>query len=154
MMKKILLDHSRVGPWTAERLGADWVPGAVACIGLLEVGADGSEQLIAGVLFSDYNRASIQMHVAAEPGARWLTKAYLGFCFQYAFNQAKVNKVLGYVGSQNKVAQRFDEHIGFQLETSIQEAHPDGTLLIYSMTRAQCRWLDIPVQKGDIYGQE
>lgn len=153
MMKKILLDPSRVGPWTAERLGADWVPGAVACIGLLEVGADGSEQLIAGVLFSDYNRASIQMHVAAEPGARWMTKAYLGFCFQYAFNQAKVKKVLGFVGSGNEAAQRFDEHIGFKLETTIESAHPDGSLLIYSMTQDQCRWLGITVQKESMYGQ-
>jgi len=152
-MKKIILDSSLVGPWTAERLGCDWVPLAAAAIGLAEILPTGPK-MIAGVLFSDFNQASIQMHVAAEPGARWMTKTYLGFCFQYAFNQAKVNKVLGYVGSQNEVAQRFDEHIGFQLETSIQAAHPDGTLLIYSMTRAQCRWLDIPVQKGDIYGQE
>ena len=152
-MKKILLDTSIVGPWTAERLGCDWVPGATAAIGLADL-SSGEPNLVAGVLFSDYNLASIQMHVAAEPGARWLTKSYLGFCFQYAFNQAKVNKVLGFVGSKNLQAQKFDEHLGFRLEASIEGAHIDGGLLIYSMTRAQCRWLTIPVPKGDIYGQE
>ena len=83
-----------------------------------------------------------------------MTKSYLGFCFQYAFNQAKVNKILGFVGSKNLQARKFDEHLGFRLEASIEGAHIDGDLLIYSMTRAQCRWLTIPVPKGDIYGQE
>lgn len=153
MKKKIILDHDRVGRWTAKQLHTSWVPGAVSCIGLLEIDSAGKERLIAGVLFSDYNQASLQMHVAAEPGARWMTKAYLGFCFKYAFNQAKVQKILGFVGSGNVAAQRFDEHIGFTLETKVTAAHPDGDLLIYSMTQAQCRWLDIPVKREDMYGQ-
>jgi len=152
-MKKIILDPKLVGPWTTSRLGCEWFPEAVSCIGLAEITPSGPE-LVAGVLFSDYNKASIQMHVAAEPGARWMTKAYLGFCFQYAFNQAKVRKILGYVGSGNEAAKRFDEHIGFTLETVLADAHPDGDLLIYSMTRAQCRWLDIPLSKEYIHGQE
>jgi len=77
-MKKILLDKHLVGPWTTQRLGCGWFPDAVAAIGLAEVTPSGPV-LVAGVLFSDYNQASIQMHVAAEPGARWMTKAYLGF---------------------------------------------------------------------------
>lgn len=121
----------------------------------MEVSPDGiPEKLIAGALFSDFNEASVQVHLVAEPGAKWMTKFYLGFCFQYAFNQLRVRKLLGYVGEKNLTAQRFDEHIGFHLETSIPDAHPDGTLLIYSMTRAQCRWLDIKVLKENIYGQE
>ena len=153
-MKKILLDTPRVGTWVAKKLGSEWVPGPTVAIGLVEIAADGSETIIAGALFSDYNQASMQVHLAAEPGARWMTKAYLGFSFQYAFNQAKVKKLLGFVGGQNKAAQRFDEHIGFKLETVIEDAHPDGHLIIYSMTRDQCRWLDIHVPKEAIYGQK
>lgn len=153
-MKQIILDKGLVGPWATERLGCSWVPDAVAAIGLAEVEEGAPPKLIAGVLFSDYNHASIQMHVAAEPGARWMTKAYLGFCFQYAFRQAKVNKILGYVGEKNEAARRFDEHVGFQLEAVLTGAHPDGSLLIYSMTQTQCRWLGIPVAKESIYGQE
>lgn len=152
-MKKILLDAELVGPWTCERLGCGWVPEAVAAIGLAEIEPSGP-RLIAGVLFSDFNRASIQMHVAAESGSRWMTKAYLGFCFQYAFNQAKVNKILGYVGQRNEAARRFDEHIGFTLEAVLKDSHPDGDLLIYSMTRDQCRWLSIPVPLENLYGKE
>ena len=152
-MKKILLDKSIVGPWTTQRLGCGWFPDAVAAIGLAEVTPEGPV-LVAGVLFSDYNQASIQMHVAAEPGARWMTKAYLGFCFHYAFTQAKVNKVLGYVGSGNVAAQRFDEHIGFRKEAVIQGAHPDGDLIIYSMTKEQCPWLKIQLSPEALYGQE
>lgn len=154
-MKLILLEPSIVGPWTAEKLGCTWWPGPATAIGLMEASPEGvPERLVAGAIFSDYNGAAVQVHLAAEPGAKWMTKAYLGFCFQYAFNQLGVNKVLGYVGSANEAAQRFDEHIGFRLETTIPGAHKDGTLLIYSMTREECRWLKIPVAKESIYGQE
>lgn len=154
-MKKILLNSEVVGPWVAEKLNCVWAPNLSQAIGLMEVAPDGVPvKLIAGALFSDYNGASTQVHLVAEPGAKWMTRPYLGFCFQYAFNQLGVKKLLGYVGEGNLTAQRFDEHIGFQLETTIPDAHPDGTLLIYSMTRAQCRWLNITVLKEHIYGQE
>jgi len=153
MERKILLDVGRVGPWIAEKLGATYVPAATTAIGLVEIADDGVERIIAGALFSDYNKASMQVHLAGESGARWMTKAYLGFCFQYAFNQTGINKLLGFVGSGNEAARRFDEHIGFRLETAIEGAHPDGALLIYSMTRDQCRWLGIPVPKEALYGQ-
>jgi len=65
-----------------------------------------------------------------------------------------VNKILGYVGSGNVAAQRFDEHIGFKREAVIQGAHPDGDLIIYSMTKEQCPWLKIQLSKEALYGQE
>lgn len=151
MAKYISLNSALSGPWTLKKLQPEgvWIPGLAHCIGLWE-GPPGSIlhsdcQQIAGVLFNEFNGASIQMHVAAEPGAKWLNRAYLGICFGYAFRQCKVNKVLGYVGSQNLVAQRFDKHLGFKEETRIPDAHPDGELIIYSMTRDECRWLELSV---------
>lgn len=157
LSKAIVIDQpDRIGLWAAERLGATWAPQAATAIGLVEFEHEnraGYERIIAGVLFTDFNGRSIQMHVAAEPGARWMTKAYLGFCFQYAFNQAKVAKILGLVGEGNLEARRFDEHLGFRLEATLRDAHPTGDLLVYSMTREQCRWLNIHVPKESLYGQ-
>lgn len=155
-MKQIISGNAAVGQWALDKISSgfmQWNPSQMVCIGLVKVhGADDLE-ILAGVVFTDYNEASMQMHVAAQPGARWMTKAYLGHCFQYAFNTAKVSKLLGFVASGNAAAIRFDENIGFELEARIEHAHPDGALLIYSMTKAQCRYLDIKIPKEAYYGQ-
>ena len=112
------------------------------------IGLEQKGQLIAGVKFDSWNGASICMHVAAEPGAQWMTRAYLNACFDYPFNQLGVRKILGVVRSTNAAARRFDEHLGFELEATIAGATPGGDLLIYSMTRDRCRFLSRGIQHG------
>lgn len=122
--------------WVSARAGGSWVPGQATAIGLMEDG-----ELIAGVVFDAWNGASCCMHVAAVDGKAWMTPSYLKACFAYPFNQLKVNKILGLVGSGNKAALQFDLHLGFVPEATLEGAHPDGSLVVLSMTRAQCRWL-------------
>ncbi len=141
-MKRIFGGHDDlVGNWVMQRTGGTWTKGRGVGIGLL----DSDRGLIAGVVFDSWNGASVCMHVAAVPGSRWMTREYLKFCFSYPFEQLKVKKILGLVGSQNLAAQRFDEHLGFVLEATLNDAHPDGALLIYTMTAAQCRHLHVKV---------
>lgn len=83
------------------------------------------------------------MHVAAEPGVNWISRRFLHLVFSYPFVQLKCKKVLGVVGSGNTAAQRLDEHLGFELEATLTDAHPDGALLVYSMRKEDCRWLNI-----------
>jgi RimJ/RimL family protein N-acetyltransferase len=52
-----------------------------------------------------------------------------------------VNKILGLVESDNLEARRLDEHLGFHLEATLKNCAPSGDLLVYTMTREQCRWL-------------
>lgn len=137
MAKQVIFAQERVGPWTCERTGGTFESDSTA-IGLEEDG-----ELVAGVVFDNYNSRSICMHIAAIPGARWMTREYLWVCFAYPFNQLKVNKILGLVDSTNHAARKFDEHLGFMLECNIKDAGRDGDLLIYSMTRQQCRFLGV-----------
>jgi RimJ/RimL family protein N-acetyltransferase len=131
-VKQIVLHQDRIiGEWVCARTGGYYTEGTA--IGLLSNG-----RLIAGVLYDHYNGASIAMHVAGE--GNWLTRDFLRICFHYPFEQLKVRKVIGMVSSANKQAQRFDEHLGFTLEATIKDAAPDGDLLLYSMTREQCRF--------------
>lgn len=135
-MRKIVLHQDTIiGPWVSAMTGGTYSEGTT--IGLTENG-----QLIAGVLYEGFNGASVHMHVASI-GKRWMTKEYLWMCFHYPFEQLKVKKIIGIVGSGNKPAIAFDEHLGFKLEYSIQDAHKDGALLVYTMTRDQCRFLRI-----------
>ena len=158
MKRLICIDGERCGQWTKERLidctDNPWVPGVYQAIGLIEVAENGSERQIAGVLFNEFNGASIQMHVAAEPGARWACKEFISFSFRYPFFQCGVTKVLGYVGGKNLQAQAFDRHLGFVEEVRIEGAHKDGELIIFSMTKDQCKWLEIPVPKEAMYGKK
>jgi RimJ/RimL family protein N-acetyltransferase len=55
--------------------------------------------------------------------------------------QLGVKRITGIVAESNLAARKFDEHIGFVLETRLKDAHPQGDLLIYVMTPDQCRWL-------------
>lgn len=119
------------------RTGGQWTPGCGAAIGLEKHG-----RLVAGVLFDNFNGANINMHVASDGSKNWMCREYLWFCFYYPFKQLGVKRITGLVAESNLAARRFDEHIGFELETSLKDAAPDGDLLVYRMTPDKCRWLE------------
>lgn len=149
-MSKILIGADDVvGPWVCSRTGGTWVQQTGVAIGSVTRAG-----LVGGVVVDGYNGRSAQIHVAALPDEQWLTKAFLGFVFQYAFNQLKVSKLIGPVAASNLAARRFDEHVGFRLEATLKDACPDGDLLLYSMTAAECRWLKIRVPEESIYGRK
>jgi RimJ/RimL family protein N-acetyltransferase len=118
---------------------AIWLPGQGQCYGV----EDESGRLIAGVAFDNYNVAAIQVHVAALPGKNWVTKGLLQQVFSYPFHQLGVKKLIGLVGSTNAVALKFDLALGFRIEATLKDAYPDGDLIILTMTRDQCRWLNV-----------
>ena len=78
------------------------------------------------------------MHVAIDYR---INKEYTKLCFDYAFNQLKVNKVIGLVESNNHKALRFDKHLGFIEEYVVKDAGKNGDIHILSMTREQCRFI-------------
>lgn len=139
-MKRIVTDQpDRVAEFVGDSLGVSGFANYTA------IGLEDDGELIAGVLFDYYNGASINMHVAAIPGRRWLTREYLRFCFWYPFEQLGCKRITGLVPASNKDAQRFDEHLGFELEATLKDAAPDGDVLVYRMFRDQCKWLQIKV---------
>lgn len=99
--------------------------------------------IVAGVWFEGFNGANINMHVAAVPGKRWMTRDFLWYVFHYAFEQCGVKRITGLVEENNYDARKFDEHIGFELETRLKDASPHGDLLVYVMRKENCRWLNI-----------
>jgi len=122
--------------WVAKRTNEYGNFGASVGIGWKRHG-----NLVAGVVYSDYNGANMLMHVASDGSKRWLCREYLRVCFDYPFNQARVGRVTGLVGEGNVEARKFDEHLGFELETTLERAHPTGDLLVYVMWKRRCRWI-------------
>lgn len=134
--------------WLCERIG--YVPTKnIQCIGSVRGG------IILGVVgFDGYNGASLQMHVAGTPG--WLTRQLIWSCFDYAFNVCKVNMIIGQVPSGNAEAIRFNHHLGFRTRLELEGAHPDGSLILMTMERRECRYLmrEIKLRLKEPHGQE
>jgi RimJ/RimL family protein N-acetyltransferase len=109
-----------------------------SALGLVEDG-----KLIAGVVYNHFNPPNICMHVAAMPGARWMTKDFLFAAFDYPFNQLGCSRITALVPRKNVVARKFDKHIGFKFEGRMRQALSDGDdMMFYGMLRKDCRFLE------------
>lgn len=136
-MRKIVWDRpEEVMKFVADKVGENNFE-RYSAIGLEKDG-----NLIAGVIFKNKNASSIMMHVASDGSRHWMTPAYMAACFGYAFNQEKVNLIIGLVRADNYEAQRFDEHLGFKRLGQLPQACSDGTdIIIYGMLKSECRYL-------------
>ena len=75
-MKRVIYgEDQRVIEWVGSRIDENDFGPAIG------IGLEENSELIAGVVFNLYTGPSICMHVAAEPGKRWLTRDYLFRCF-------------------------------------------------------------------------
>jgi len=107
------------------------------------IGLERDGVLVAGVVYEGFNGVNVWMHVAAESGARWMTKSYLRYCFHYPFNELGVSRVSAYVNASNTAAVHMDDHIGFKREALLKGAAPDGgDVIIYMMRKQDCRFID------------
>jgi RimJ/RimL family protein N-acetyltransferase len=137
MSTRIVSDPARVFAFCKERMPVSLVAG------MKGLGLERDGELVAGVLYEGFNRQNIWMHVAAEPGKKWLNKEFLRYCFHYPFVELGCKRVSGYVEASNADARRFDEHLGFQQEAVLQGAAADGgDVIVYVMRREGCRYLE------------
>jgi RimJ/RimL family protein N-acetyltransferase len=133
----IQMNNPEHGYAIAEAAGVIFNPEADIVISRLS-----NEELVGGVLYNGYTRASINMHVAAF-SPRWGSRDMLWVCFDYPFNQLGCKKVFGQVPSKNEHALEFNLKLGFKIETLIPDVFPEDDLLVVSMVREDCRWLNI-----------
>lgn len=136
-MKRILSNVEDVGRWIAKKTFGTWE-------GQPTIGLESGGNIVAGVLYDSWNGRSIMCHIAIE---EIMTPAYLGAIFHYPFLHLGCDKIIGSVAESNADIIRFVKKLGFQEEARILDAHPDGSLLLYTMKREQCRFI------GDRYGK-
>lgn len=138
MPKTIVMDHDdRVTRWVAERVGQNGQWGSHQAIGLEEDG-----QLVAGMVVESYVKDTRCCVHLAGTGKRWLNRDFLWFGFHYMFDQLRCKVVVGLVNSGNADALRFDRHIGWVEACRIQDGAKDGDLVVMTMHREQCKWLN------------
>lgn len=111
-------------------------------VGMKAIGLERNGVLVAGAVYEGYNGANVWVHLAAEPGARWMTREYLRYCFHYPFNEMGVKRLSGYVDASNQNAIRLNEHLGYRREALLAGAAPDGgDVIIYVMRKEDCRFI-------------
>lgn len=136
-MKRIVWDQpERIMQFVAARVDEESFRDYTA------LGLEKDGEIVAGVLFTNYTRASILMHVASDGSRHWITPAFLAATFRYPFIQLGCRRVTGLVRADNGDAQRFDEHLGFRREGVMREGTNDGCdLILYGMLKSECRFL-------------
>ena len=128
------------------------IPGLARSEGMRAIGLRKSGALVAAAIYEGFNGTNIWVHLAATPGARWMTREYLQGCFAYPFLVCGVQRLSGYVDSSNMAARRLNEHFGYRLEATLTGAGVDGgDVLIYMMRRQDCRF--IPQGARDAFSQ-
>lgn len=101
-----------------------------------------SYKLLGGVIFTEFTGTSVQMHVASfVPG--WSNKDLLWNVFHYPFVQLGVRRIFGFVKSTNLKTLRFDIKLGFEQIAVLPDYYPDADRIVFSMTKEQCKWLNL-----------
>jgi len=129
-----------VGRWVAEQMNGSFSETTSTALGLQKE----TGEIIAGVIYENWNKRSVVAHMAITGR---ITKAYLGAIFRYAYEKCGVNKVILPVSSGNDKSNKFVKHLGFTEECRIRDAAPGGDVILYTLKKADCRFL------GEKYGQ-
>lgn len=139
MRKEIIFGKKElVGEWVALHVGRSSPWENYEAIGLAQ-----DRKLIAGVVFDSHvPGARCAMHVAGL-GKSWLNRDFLWTCFHYAFVQLDCKVVVGLVDADNEQALKFDKHLGFSEVCRIEDGAGDCDLVVLTMPRRTCRWLNL-----------
>lgn len=131
---------AEVGHWVAPRVAGQYHAEMSEAIGLVREG-----KIVAGVIYENWNGASIVTHIAIEGR---LSPGYLFAIYHYPFVQCGVRKIIAPVSAGNTKSVAMCLNMGFIIEARIADATPDGDLLMLTMTADKCRFL------GDRYGKK
>ena len=133
MSFEITSDHA-AGHWTAQKVDGGYFQERSRSIGLKKNG-----EFVAGVIYENWHGKSITCHIAVTGR---MTSAYLGAIFHYPFNVCKVGKIIVPISSANIASIKFVEKMGFLEEARIKDAMADGDMVIFTMPKNRCKYLE------------
>ena len=136
----IINDKNIVGPWVARKVNVFFHPEHCEAIGLEKNG-----RIVAGVIYEGWNGVSCVCHIASEGR---MTAVFLAAIFDYPFVHGGLKKIMAVIPSGNDKSISLVSKMGFRKECQILDVHPDGSLLIYTMSKEQCRFI------GERYGHK
>ena len=140
MIEIVAQPKSEVGAFVNARQGLpeshSW--GGYSALGLVKRG-----ELVAGVIYNNFDGANACMHIGAIEGCKWATPEFLFAVFDYPFSQLKLRRVTAPVHSKNKRSMDFVRNLGFTHDGILRNYYHDGDLNLFGMLRENCRFLEI-----------
>ena len=103
-MRLIVSDRVKVSDWVGKKLFGRFNPDE-------GIGLERDGEMIAGVIYENWNRRSIVCHIVIEG---LMTPAYLAAIFHYPFVYLGVDKIIAPVSEGNAESIRFVRKLGFQ----------------------------------------
>lgn len=132
-----------VANWVQQRLAGIYNGfGQYTAIGLEEGGS-----LIAGVVYHDYRRFSIQISMASDT-PRWCSRKTLRILLGYPFLQLNVARITACTAKNNNRLRSLVTRLGFKLEGTIRRGF-DGNhdLLVYGLLKEEAaKWINREVK--------
>ena len=122
-------------PMVADRVQAMFPTRDVTGIGWEHDGT-----IVAGVVYDHFTGASIMATMAVDNAHT--VKEFLWAIFDYPFNQLGVGKILVNVEEANPDSLRMLRKMGFIKEAYIEGVFPSGAMIIMSLVRENCVWLE------------
>jgi len=129
----VIITDRRVVEWVARKLGADFGLRAQG------IGLERAGQIVAGVVYENWNGVSCVVHIAIDAP---LSKDYLRAICHYPFVHGGLRRLIAPVSQGNRKSITFVEKFGFRKEAQILDASPDGSILLYTLDRDQCRFIE------------
>lgn len=120
--------------WTKHRIKAEGIGENCAAVSLV----DDHDQFLAVCVFSSYIGTNIDMHLAAKPGAHWLSRSYYNAVMALPFDVLQVPRITGLIRGSNLRTQTFASRMGFQYEGRMRKVFADGEdLVLYGFLREE-----------------
>jgi RimJ/RimL family protein N-acetyltransferase len=103
------------------------------------IGLERDGKIVAGTVYENWNGVSVVCHIAWER----VTPAYMAAVYDYPFNVANVDKIIGPISSNHTRALALVSKMGFSEEARIKgAAHDSGDIVLMTMTPNECRYLE------------
>ena len=129
-----IVNGPEVGFWVVSHTdGAFWPERSVA------IGLERDGELVAGTIFENWNGRSVVCHISWQR----VTPAYVAAVYDYAYNVAGVDKIIGPISSNHTRALKLVSKMGFSEEARIKDAaHDSGDIVLMTQTPERCRYLE------------
>ena len=129
-----IVSGPHVGAWVTAQTEGAFDPNRSTAIGLERDG-----KIVAGTVYENWNGRSVVCHIAWER----VTPAYMAAVYDYAYNVANVDKIIGPISSNHTRALKLVTKMGFSEEARIKDAaHDAGDIVFMTQTPEKCRFLE------------
>lgn len=106
------------------------------------IGQEKDGNLVAVIAFCNFVNNSCAMHIGTV-GENWMDRNLLWACFDYPFIKLEKKVILATMEASNDEAIKLNRHLGFQDKALIEDAHENGDLLLMTMKKEDCKWLNL-----------